>query len=113
MGVVECDLWFSLFGTRKNNQIHVIKYKYDLVEVCYCFLTENQKEGIAFKSGIKIVDFDDLFLVWIGQGQVKTTNPKKYSVRPNTGMVLPRSTCDIIGAYSTNHFVWFVFVGIW
>lgn len=28
--------------------------------------------------------------------KVKTTNPKKYCVRPNTGMVLPRSTCDII-----------------
>lgn len=28
--------------------------------------------------------------------KVKTTNPKKYCVRPNTGMVSPRSTCDII-----------------
>ncbi|XP_027334729.1 vesicle-associated protein 1-1-like isoform X2 [Abrus precatorius] len=28
--------------------------------------------------------------------KVKTTNPKKYCVRPNTGVVLPRSTCDII-----------------
>lgn len=28
--------------------------------------------------------------------KVKTTNPKKYCVRPNTGIVLPRSTCDII-----------------
>ncbi|XP_074268827.1 vesicle-associated protein 1-1-like [Silene latifolia] len=27
--------------------------------------------------------------------KVKTTNPKKYCVRPNTGVVLPRSTCDI------------------
>ncbi|KAF8392118.1 hypothetical protein HHK36_022460 [Tetracentron sinense] len=27
---------------------------------------------------------------------VKTTNPKKYCVRPNTGIVLPRSTFDII-----------------
>ncbi|XP_065045804.1 vesicle-associated protein 1-3-like [Musa acuminata AAA Group] len=27
--------------------------------------------------------------------KVKTTNPKKYCVRPNTGMVLPRSTCDV------------------
>ncbi|CAI0413289.1 unnamed protein product [Linum tenue] len=27
---------------------------------------------------------------------VKTTNPKKYCVRPNAGVVLPRSTCDII-----------------
>ncbi|PON40640.1 Vesicle-associated membrane-protein-associated protein, partial [Parasponia andersonii] len=28
--------------------------------------------------------------------KVKTTNPKKYCVRPNTGLVLPRSTCDVI-----------------
>ncbi|XP_054784526.1 vesicle-associated protein 1-2 [Prosopis cineraria] len=28
--------------------------------------------------------------------KVKTTNPRKYCVRPNTGIVLPRSTCDII-----------------
>lgn len=28
--------------------------------------------------------------------KVKTTNPKKYCVRPNTGIVLPRSTCDIL-----------------
>lgn len=27
--------------------------------------------------------------------KVKTTNPKKYCVRPNNGIVLPRSTCDI------------------
>ncbi|XP_022770246.1 vesicle-associated protein 1-2-like [Durio zibethinus] len=28
--------------------------------------------------------------------KVKTTNPKKYCVRPNTGVVLPRSTCNVI-----------------
>ncbi|KAL4565642.1 hypothetical protein LXL04_029745 [Taraxacum kok-saghyz] len=28
--------------------------------------------------------------------KVKTTNPKKYCVRPNTGVVLPRSTCEVI-----------------
>ncbi|XP_020239740.1 vesicle-associated protein 1-2 [Cajanus cajan] len=28
--------------------------------------------------------------------KVKTTNPKKYCVRPNTGVVMPRSSCDII-----------------
>ncbi|MFS7966320.1 putative major sperm protein (MSP) [Helianthus anomalus] len=27
---------------------------------------------------------------------VKTRNPKKYCVRPNTGHVCPRSTCDVI-----------------
>ncbi|KAL5574648.1 hypothetical protein UlMin_016347 [Ulmus minor] len=29
---------------------------------------------------------------------VKTTNPKKYCVRPNIGIVLPRSTCNVIVA---------------
>lgn len=28
--------------------------------------------------------------------KVKTTSPKKYCVRPNTGAVLPKSTCDVI-----------------
>ncbi|KAG1360856.1 vesicle-associated protein 1-1 [Cocos nucifera] len=28
--------------------------------------------------------------------KVKTTSPKKYCVRPNTGIVLPRQTCDVI-----------------
>ncbi|KAF8712938.1 hypothetical protein HU200_028722 [Digitaria exilis] len=28
--------------------------------------------------------------------KVKTTSPKKYSVRPNLGVVLPRSTCDVL-----------------
>ncbi|XP_047156949.1 vesicle-associated protein 1-1-like, partial [Vigna umbellata] len=28
--------------------------------------------------------------------KVKTTNPKKYWVRPNTGIVMPRSTCDVM-----------------
>ncbi|KAK9668346.1 hypothetical protein RND81_13G053900 [Saponaria officinalis] len=28
--------------------------------------------------------------------KVKTTNPKKYCVRPNTGVISPRSTCDIV-----------------
>ncbi|XP_039067627.1 vesicle-associated protein 1-2-like [Hibiscus syriacus] len=28
--------------------------------------------------------------------KVKTTNPKKYCVRPNTGIVLPKSTCEVI-----------------
>ncbi|XP_076885856.1 vesicle-associated protein 1-2-like [Bidens hawaiensis] len=27
--------------------------------------------------------------------KVKTTNPKKYCVRPNTGVVLPHATCDV------------------
>lgn len=33
--------------------------------------------------------------------KVKTTSPKKYSVRPNTGVVLPRSTCDVVVTMQT------------
>ncbi|KAI3787444.1 hypothetical protein L1987_41916 [Smallanthus sonchifolius] len=28
--------------------------------------------------------------------KVKTTNPKKYCVRPNSGIVFPHSTCDVV-----------------
>ncbi|XP_078439787.1 vesicle-associated protein 1-2-like [Wolffia australiana] len=28
--------------------------------------------------------------------KIKTTNPKKYCVRPNAGVIRPRSTCDVI-----------------
>ncbi|XP_071691162.1 vesicle-associated protein 1-2-like [Rutidosis leptorrhynchoides] len=42
---------------------------------CSMQLTNKTNEHVAFK--------------------VKTTNPKKYCVRPNTGIVLPHSTCDV------------------
>ncbi|KAF9613091.1 hypothetical protein IFM89_005570, partial [Coptis chinensis] len=42
---------------------------------CSLQLSNNTENYIAFK--------------------VKTTNPKKYCVRPNTGIVLPRSTSDV------------------
>jgi len=29
--------------------------------------------------------------------KVKTTNPKKYCVRPNTGVVHPRSSSEVLG----------------
>uniref|UniRef100_A0A804L8E5 MSP domain-containing protein n=1 Tax=Musa acuminata subsp. malaccensis TaxID=214687 RepID=A0A804L8E5_MUSAM len=33
--------------------------------------------------------------------KVKTTSPKKYCVRPNAGIILPRSTCDVIVTMQT------------
>ncbi|KAF3340223.1 vesicle-associated protein 1-3 [Carex littledalei] len=42
---------------------------------CYMQLTNKTDKHVAFK--------------------VKTTNPKKYSVRPNTGVVQPGSTCNV------------------
>ncbi|KAF8081381.1 hypothetical protein N665_0890s0019 [Sinapis alba] len=43
---------------------------------CSLYLTNKTDKHVAFK--------------------VKTTNPKKYCVRPNTGVVLPRSTCEVV-----------------
>ncbi|GMH22771.1 hypothetical protein Nepgr_024614 [Nepenthes gracilis] len=40
---------------------------------------------------LQLVNKTDDFVAF----KVKTTNPKKYCVRPNTGIVLPRSTSDI------------------
>lgn len=32
--------------------------------------------------------------------QVKTTSPKKYCVRPNIGVIKPKSTYDFTGIYN-------------
>nr|AFK46923.1 unknown [Lotus japonicus] len=55
-----------------------LKFTFQLKKQISCSLqlTNKTDEYVAFK--------------------VKTTNPKKYCVRPNTGVVLPRSTCDVI-----------------
>ncbi|KAL9246829.1 hypothetical protein vseg_020320 [Gypsophila vaccaria] len=48
------------------------------------------KKQIA--SSLKLYNKTDNYVAF----KVKTTNPKKYCVRPNTGVVSPRSTCDIV-----------------
>ncbi|XP_015083552.1 vesicle-associated protein 1-1-like [Solanum pennellii] len=55
-----------------------LKFPFELKKQIYCsiHLSNNTEEHVAFK--------------------VKTTNPKKYCVRPNTGIVSPRSTSDVI-----------------
>ncbi|XP_074588310.1 vesicle-associated protein 1-3-like [Curcuma longa] len=53
-----------------------LKFTFELKKQSSCSaqLTNNSPEYIAFK--------------------VKTTSPKRYCVRPNTGIILPRSACD-------------------
>lgn len=55
-----------------------LKFPFELKKQISCSIQLSNKtdEHIAFK--------------------VKTTSPKKYCVRPNTGIVLPRSTCDVM-----------------
>ncbi|XP_073012840.1 vesicle-associated protein 1-2-like [Typha latifolia] len=55
-----------------------LKFPFELDKQISCFLqlSNRTEDCVAFK--------------------VKTTSPKKYTVRPNMGIVLPRSTCDVI-----------------
>lgn len=54
-----------------------LKFQFELRKqnACSMRLTNKTEKYVAFK--------------------VKTTNPKKYCVRPNTGVVLPGSTCEV------------------
>ncbi|XP_068635802.1 vesicle-associated protein 1-3-like [Aristolochia californica] len=54
-----------------------LKFPFELKKQSSCslHLTNKTDQYVAFK--------------------VKTTNPKKYCVRPNTGIVLPGTTCDV------------------
>nr|CAD1831144.1 unnamed protein product [Ananas comosus var. bracteatus] len=58
-------------------QPNELKFPFELKKQSSCSmqLTNKTDQYVAFK--------------------VKTTNPKKYCVRPNTGVVLPGSTCDV------------------
>eukprot|EP00249_Psilotum_nudum_P004295 c17825_g1_i1 orf=295-1020(+) len=40
---------------------------------------------------LRLVNSTDNYVAF----KVKTTSPKKYCVRPNTGIVMPRSSCDV------------------
>lgn len=42
-------------------------------------------------SSLQLTNKTDQYIAF----KVKTTNPKKYCVRPNTGIVLPRSVCNV------------------
>lgn len=55
-----------------------LKFAFELKKQISCSLqlSNNTESFVAFK--------------------VKTTNPKKYCVRPNTGIVAPRATCPVI-----------------
>ncbi|KAI4356732.1 hypothetical protein L6164_000727 [Bauhinia variegata] len=65
-------------GELLNIQSQELQFPFELRKQISCSLQLSNKtdDHVAFK--------------------VKTTNPKKYCVRPNTGIVLPRSICDVI-----------------
>ncbi|KAF8413005.1 hypothetical protein HHK36_000977 [Tetracentron sinense] len=62
--------WCSPVRSRRSRSIELQKQS-----SCSLQLTNKTDQYVAFK--------------------VKTTNPKNYCVRPNTGIVLPGTTCDV------------------
>ncbi|KAG6498888.1 vesicle-associated protein 1-3-like [Zingiber officinale] len=52
------------------------------------FVFELKKQS---SCSLQLINKTDQYVAF----KVKTTNPKKYCVRPNTGIVLPRATCDV------------------
>ncbi|KAH9626699.1 hypothetical protein KSS87_021598 [Heliosperma pusillum] len=64
-------------GDLLNIQPTELKFQFELRKqsCCSMHLTNKTEKHVAFK--------------------VKTTNPKKYCVRPNTGVVVPGGTCDV------------------
>ncbi|KAL5073284.1 hypothetical protein RYX36_012268 [Vicia faba] len=57
-------------------------------EVIFIFIIELRKQ---ISSSLELSNKSDNYVAF----KVKTTNPKKYFVKPNHGVMLPRSTCDV------------------
>ncbi|KAL9233264.1 hypothetical protein vseg_008285 [Gypsophila vaccaria] len=53
------------------------------------FVVELSKQS---KCSIRLVNKTDQYVAF----KVKTTSPKKYCVRPNVGVVLPKATCEFV-----------------
>ncbi|KAF3780651.1 Vesicle-associated protein 1-2 [Nymphaea thermarum] len=66
------------FGELVSIQPNELRFPFELKKQISCSL--------------QLTNQTDLYVAF----KVKTTNPKKYCVRPNTGVVLPRSTCDVV-----------------
>ncbi|KAL2321525.1 hypothetical protein Fmac_025904 [Flemingia macrophylla] len=76
-----CDLFFVMTASVANSLITVnpdeLRFQFELEKQTYCDLKvlNNTENYVAFK--------------------VKTTSPKKYFVRPNTGVIHPWDSCII------------------
>ncbi|KAF3589679.1 hypothetical protein F2Q69_00026117 [Brassica cretica] len=50
---------------------------------------------------VQLTNTTNLFVAF----KVKTTSPKKYCVRPNVGVVAPKSSCEFSGMMATSYFL--------
>ncbi|XP_008796199.1 vesicle-associated protein 1-1-like isoform X2 [Phoenix dactylifera] len=59
----------------------------DMLVMLLAYCVELKKQS---SCSVHLVNKTDDYVAF----KVKTTSPKRYCVRPNTGVILPRSTCD-------------------
>ncbi|KAI3843327.1 hypothetical protein MKX03_030428 [Papaver bracteatum] len=79
-GIQEVPTPFNAIATRYRLNIEPGELKFPF---------ELKKQS---SSSLKLTNKTDEYVYFM----VKTTNPKKYCVRPNKGIVLPGTTCDVI-----------------
>ncbi|KAE9453217.1 hypothetical protein C3L33_14886, partial [Rhododendron williamsianum] len=82
-----------------------LKFSFELKKQSSCAiqLINTSDHYVAFKSLNHLLGEHILMEVYvIGKSywQVKTTSPKKYCVRPNNGIIKPKSKCDFTGSTS-------------
>lgn len=103
---------FANFSTLVLSLKHAVELNKQIS--CSLQLTNKTDEQIAFKvnksSSPNVFERTlqkrciwDLIREALGL-QVKTTSPRKYCVRPNNGIVPPRSTADVLGNF-VNHMI--------
>ncbi|CAK8575121.1 unnamed protein product [Lathyrus sativus] len=89
-GAITKDITSKMFDKESGYEIKECKLR-----VVYVAPPQSRfsiREGSDKDSNVSnehVEQLDTLF-------EVKTTNPKRYCVKPNHGVVLPRSTCDVI-----------------
>ncbi|KAJ8442628.1 hypothetical protein Cgig2_008404 [Carnegiea gigantea] len=80
--------WFRLLPTRSMGTQLV-----DVQPLELRFVVEEKKQS---SCSIELINKSDQHVAF----KVKTTSPKKYCVRPNVGVILPKATCEFTGTYS-------------
>jgi len=79
-------LLINLFGGLKMAATDMNFISVDPIEICFAFEL-NQQISCSLRLSNKTEDHVGF--------KVKTTSPKKYCVRPNSGILPPRSSSDI------------------
>ncbi|KAL0662949.1 hypothetical protein Bca4012_099786 [Brassica carinata] len=82
----------SNFTGKPNSVVDLIKMSNELLDIDPIDLQFPFELKKQISSSLYLANKTDDYVAF----KVKTTNPKKYCVRPNTGVVLPRSSSEVL-----------------